>query len=203
MDVNTAVSTFYFKHLHKKNKQRNTIRLPDTYHGAIMSMFATRRYQLQRPLKAKVSKFRTFVHIDDPRLRCLLCQYEHKIGVGHVREIQQYLTNVITSICVVTTIGISTIARRHLRDIGVPVTMFHTDQCQVNLPQHSLVPVHRKLTAEEKLRFTEKYNIANVPKLLTTDAIVNFNAWQPGDVIHIRRHMDKHQEPQNFYRVVT
>ena len=57
------------------------------------------------------------------------------------------------------------------------------------VPEHSLVPEHKKLTKEEKEALLEKYHITvkELPRILESDQALQGIRVEPGDVVKITR----------------
>ena len=74
---------------------------------------------------------------------------------------------------------------------------------EFSVEKHTLVPKHSKLSEKEKKELLEKYriSIAELPKILKTDAAVQRVGAKPGDVIRIDR-LSQTAGESEFYRVV-
>lgn len=71
-------------------------------------------------------------------------------------------------------------------DIGINIELFQTDDLQINITKHFLVPKHFKLSKEESKKFKEQYGIL-IPILLKSDPICRFYNFSRGDIIKIVR----------------
>jgi len=74
----------------------------------------------------------------------------------------------------------------------------------IDISKHVLVPKHTKLTDEDKIKLTEKYNIAlrQLPKILKSDPALKELAPETGDVIKITRKSHARGET-DYFRVVV
>ena len=75
---------------------------------------------------------------------------------------------------------------------------------EFSVEQHMLVPRHSKLSEKEKKELLEKYNIsvAELPKIMKSDAAIQKLAAKPGDVIRIERNSPT-AGTIDFFRVVV
>jgi len=64
-----------------------------------------------------------------------------------------------------------------------------SDELKKRILEHNYVPTHVKLSEEEAKRVLERYNIIpqQLPKILSTDPIVQIIGANPGDIIMIIR----------------
>jgi len=68
--------------------------------------------------------------------------------------------------------------------------------CQ-NVMRHTLVPRHERIETCPK-----GYRVEHLPKLLETDAVVQYHNWPPGTVVRIERHFGGN-EPIVYFRLVS
>lgn len=87
------------------------------------------------------------------------------------------------------------------------VEHFLSNKLMFNLVEHRLVPFHQKLTEQEKnelsksILFKPEYELSQIlPKIYTTDPIVKYYLWGPGDIIKIIRTIPN---PSIYYRIVS
>ncbi|MCD6157522.1 MAG: DNA-directed RNA polymerase subunit H [Euryarchaeota archaeon] len=68
-------------------------------------------------------------------------------------------------------------------------TKISSDELKKRILEHDYVPAHVKLSEEEVKRVLERYNIIpqQLPKILSTDPIVQIIGANPGDIIMIIR----------------
>jgi len=68
-------------------------------------------------------------------------------------------------------------------------TKISSDELKKRILEHDYVPTHVKLSEEEAKRVLERYNIIpqQLPKILSTDPIVQIIGANPGDIIMIIR----------------
>jgi|GEM_PF-306608 len=68
-------------------------------------------------------------------------------------------------------------------------TKISSDELKKRILEHDYVPTHVKLSEEEVKRVLERYNIIpqQLPKILSTDPIVQIIGANPGDIIMIIR----------------
>jgi len=77
------------------------------------------------------------------------------------------------------------------------IQIFWCKQIQFNITKHSLVPIHRCLTEEEKEGILEKYEIlykSQFPIISQQDPIVRWYNYKKGDIIRISRKDSKTYE---------
>lgn len=75
---------------------------------------------------------------------------------------------------------------------------------QFNIKTHVLVPVHKKISNEEKEELLKKYNLSfkQLPKILSNDSALEGLEVVSGDVVQIiRKSIDLGEVP--YYRVVV
>ena len=65
--------------------------------------------------------------------------------------------------------------------------LFTYSEMQINLTQHTLVPTHRKIDADERSTLVGRYAATYFPSLLTSDPVARFFYFQAGDMIEITR----------------
>ena len=84
---------------------------------------------------------------------------------------------------------------------GLPNVQFFTFQelC-VNITRHALVPKHEKITPCQ-LPLEVSKSCAELPIIALNDKIVQYYAFQPGDILRITRTAGV-QEPVYYYRIV-
>ena len=70
--------------------------------------------------------------------------------------------------------------------------------------KHILVPKHSKISEKEKKDLIEKYSmtLAELPKIIRSDAALKKIAVKPGDVVKVERESQTASEV-DFYRVVV
>ena len=73
----------------------------------------------------------------------------------------------------------------------------------LDLQKHNLVPVHKKLTAEEAENFLKEYNISpqQLPKLFSGDPIAKQIDAKPGEIVKIER--ESKTGKNVYYRLVV
>lgn len=78
------------------------------------------------------------------------------------------------------------------------------DQYIFNITKHKLVPKHERLSAEEVQQVLIQFHCkkSELPKMLTTDPVSKYYAYQPGDVIRITRNQVPTTGSAIYYRVV-
>jgi DNA-directed RNA polymerase subunit H (RpoH/RPB5) len=74
----------------------------------------------------------------------------------------------------------------------------------VNIVEHELVPKHEVLSKEEKQKVLDKFKITTeeLPKILSSDAVMEYLKAKPGDVVRIMRDSPTAGETV-YYRVVV
>ncbi len=77
------------------------------------------------------------------------------------------------------------------------------EKAAFNILKHELVPEHVILNEEEKKALLQQYNITakQLPKTLTSDAVVKLIGAKPGDVIKITRKSPT-AGTTTYYRIV-
>ena len=81
---------------------------------------------------------------------------------------------------------------------GILTELFTYSELQINITQHSLVPVHRRLSLAEQHELSGRFATKHFPSLLALDPISRFYNFRVGDVIEITRN-----DGIIIYRVVT
>lgn len=74
----------------------------------------------------------------------------------------------------------------------------------INILEHELVPKHEVLSKEEREKILNNYNITKeeLPKILSSDSVLEHIKAKPGDVIRISRSSQTAGETL-YYRVVV
>ncbi len=74
----------------------------------------------------------------------------------------------------------------------------------INILEHELVPKHEVLSKEEKEEVLKRFNITTdqLPKILSSDSVLQYIKAKPGDVIKITRKSQTAGETV-YYRVVV
>jgi DNA-directed RNA polymerase subunit H (RpoH/RPB5) len=70
------------------------------------------------------------------------------------------------------------------------INILYLDQLQFNVLEHSLVPVHKKLTSQEADEVRKNYNIkhnSELPEISRFDPPAQILGMRPGDICHIIR----------------
>lgn len=196
------MQTYFDTYVLKSKPKVHNIGHTKAYQKTIAKLVQTRGYE--------------FTDDDDPdstyriakdtkqQRQLLLCQYTTKVGIHTTRDLEAYVTPNIQSICVVTTIGISTSARRYLEHkVNVPVTIFHAQDLQCNYVSHTMIPKHQRLSSHDKTNFLKTYRSNHLPKYELDDPVVKYHGWVKGDIIQIDRRFDDTQELHRYYRIVA
>ena len=200
----STIKQFFITHLQKKTRKQSTTtsKFTSQYYETIKMLMKSRSMVFQNPLEPPDQTYRFLHHIQNENIHGLLCQYSYKIGIFSIRQLKTVITEQIKFICVVTTMSISCIAKRCLNEISIPITFFCADMLHCNYVNHSLVPLHRRLSDHEKKQLIGRYHAKNLPIYCQHDPIVMYYGWLPGDIIEIIRHIDSTHEPQKYYRIV-
>lgn len=87
--------------------------------------------------------------------------------------------------------------------ITILITEYGDLLVEINVLKHSLVPKHVILSEEEKQKLLEKFNISSeqLPKISTSDPVVNFLGAKAGDILKIERKSPTAGETL-YYRLV-
>ena len=98
--------------------------------------------------------------------------------------------------------SLKTIQRDIFSNENIFVNIFGLDSLQYNILDHSLVPLHVKLTDEEIVELKETYNITEkeLPTISRYDPPVMANNIKPGEIIRIERSC-KNSIQSNYYRL--
>ena len=202
MSFDKLVATYFKKICTEKKWKQNTYQFTPEYFVCIGHMLKCRSYVFDDDTENPASTFRRAHHTLITGRNLLLVQINDKIGIHIVRDIEQRLDDDIHDVCIVTTVGFSSIARRHLLTLSVHVTTFHAKELQHSYIQHELVPRHEKLSDHEKKTLLTKFNKTHLPRYHLTDPIVKFYGWCKDDLIRIYRHFDTSQEEHIYYRLI-
>jgi len=124
--------------------------------------------------------------------------------VSFIQEIVDkiYENNPNTSIIIVLKSKPSAVLRKLETKGDNNIQIFHIKHLQINPTNHSLVPIHIKLTENQVKELLNKYKIitkSQFPLLLQTDPIARYYNFKRGDVIKIT---SKHKNIyENIYHV--
>jgi DNA-directed RNA polymerase subunit H (RpoH/RPB5) len=79
-----------------------------------------------------------------------------------------------------------------------------TEEKQLDILQHKLVPFHVVLSEKERNELLEKYNITpdQLPKMLNTDSVAIYIDAQPGQIVKIIRKSHTAKEAVAYRLVV-
>ena len=125
------------------------------------------------------------------RLRIHVCM-DDRVGVKFARAVLELEDS---SAIVVSIDGPTPFTRRECDS----VQFFNAIELCKNVTHHCLVPMHVRVDASE---LPNGMKVMNLPRLLETDRIVQYNAWPCGSVIKIKRVFGGY-EPITYFRVVT
>ena len=123
---------------------------------------------------------------------------EEKVGVKHLR---MWLDGCVADkIIIVSLDGPTAFTKKEAENSHTNVKFFCFKDVCVNITRHSLVPPHEKVKESEiPFELTDKRK--ELPHIWTNDKVVQYYAFEPGDVIRIRRTSGS-QEPTYYYRMV-
>lgn len=116
---------------------------------------------------------------------------EDKVSVKYARTaLEQSAKCIIVSID-----GPTSFTKKECEDR--PVQFFLARRLCANVTRHALVPKHERVDAPP-----DGIAVAQLPKLLESDAIVRHHAWPKGTIVKITRVCGGH-EPIPYFRVVV
>jgi len=81
--------------------------------------------------------------------------------------------------------------------------LYDMSSLQYNILEHDFVPLHKKLTSDEKEEIKQKYNISHdsqFPEISMFDPVAKAILLRPGEVCEIQRY-DKNSFQSTFYRI--
>lgn len=70
--------------------------------------------------------------------------------------------------------------------LSMEFEFFHFDELQYNITKHVYVPLHEKLSIQEKEEYKERFGL-KIPVLKTTDPVSRFYNFKKGDVVRVYR----------------
>lgn len=123
---------------------------------------------------------------------------EDRVGVKQLRSWVE--ASNVDSIIVVSLDGPTSFTRRESEQNYHQVQFFLFRDLCVNITKHVLVPKHEKVTRDE-LPFELSESMDEVPTFYTTDKVVQYYAFQVGDIVRITRTAGV-QEPVFYFRIV-
>ena len=135
----------------------------------------------------------------------LILYANSKVSIQLGREIDQYITNdKIQQIVIVTSEGITPIAKKLLMINKCNVQFFHRLELTVNYTKHKLVPFQKKLEDHEIQVKLKKYNLTKqqLATMNRTDPIVKFYGWKAGSVIQCIKNLGLSMESYETLRLV-
>ena len=115
-----------------------------------------------------------------------------KVGVKPIRNYCNRMKdeNVTKAILVVQE-GITPFARQALNEMAprYKIEHFRESELLVDITEHTLVPVHRVLTKEEKMALLKRYKLkdSQLPRIQSTDPISRYYGLSRGQVVKIIR----------------
>ena len=65
--------------------------------------------------------------------------------------------------------------------------IFLQDELMINIVDHEIVPLHRKLNDEEKEEFKQRYKVKKIPRMLFNDPVARYYNAKVGDICKITR----------------
>lgn len=86
---------------------------------------------------------------------------------------------------------------------GIYVTILYLSQLQFNILEHTYVPLHKRLTAEQADSVKKTYNIrqdSDIPQISRFDPVAQVIGLKPGDLCHIIRPSRTAVE-EKYYRI--
>lgn len=123
--------------------------------------------------------------------------HEDRVGVKYARSILDANKEPGTCIVIVSTEGPTPFTRRACSEYGTAVQFMLVRDLCVNKTRHCLVPRHERVEAPPP-----GVEVAQLPRILDQDKIVQYYNWPVGTVVRIRRCFGGH-EPVDYYRVVV
>lgn len=92
--------------------------------------------------------------------------------------------------------AVTSSAKKSIETLEYGFELFSSDELQLNITCHRLVPRHDRVTPQEKQELEASYK-GKLPQLLHTDAVARYYAFQKGDYVRITR-----RDGSVIYRVV-
>merc|ERR1712048_1187204 len=132
-------------------------------------------------------------HNDDPTDQMFVFfPEEEKVGI---KTIKQYCTRMqeesISRAIIVVQMGMTPSAKQALVDMAPKYILEHFLETEllVNVTEHTLVPEHVVLTAQEKTELLNRYKLKEhqLPRIQTGDTIARYYGLKRGDIIKIIR----------------
>jgi len=119
---------------------------------------------------------------------------EPKVGVANIREFYEIMLNEQVKKCImIVRYKLSPQAKQAIRETSkmgkMKMELFQEEELMFNITNHMLVPRHILLSQQEKIALLKKYKLKDtqLPRLLFTDPVCRYYAFQPGQVIKIIR----------------
>lgn len=112
-----------------------------------------------------------------------------KIGVKPIRSyMDSAIKDDIFHVILVHQSSITNPAKREIRNITrIKFETFHVNELQFDITTHELNPKVRLLSHLDRERLVDLYgwSITSLPRFVSTDPLVRFHGYEPGDVIEI------------------
>tara|TARA_B110000046_G_scaffold15883_1_gene15250 strand:+ start:4090 stop:4578 length:489 start_codon:yes stop_codon:yes gene_type:complete len=119
---------------------------------------------------------------------------EDKVGVKAARLALEARAHAKVEVVMISPDGPTPFTRKECEDA---IQFFCARDVCVNVTRHALVPKHDKVDAPPPSTSVEA-----LPKILTTDRVVQYYAWPVGTVVRVWRCYGGH-EPVPYFRVVA
>jgi DNA-directed RNA polymerase subunit H (RpoH/RPB5) len=173
----------------------------------IGELIQTRGFKIDTSLKLQNFKTVDSIISTNPKGHILLILYANsKVSIQLSREIDQCITNdkKIRQIVIVTSEGITPIAKKLLMINKCNVQFFHHLELIVNYTKHKLVPFQKKLEDHEIQEKLKKYNLTKqqLATMDRTDPIVKFYGWKTGSIIQCIKNLGLSMESYETLRLV-
>uniref|UniRef100_A0A6B2LIN3 RNA polymerase subunit H/Rpb5 C-terminal domain-containing protein n=1 Tax=Arcella intermedia TaxID=1963864 RepID=A0A6B2LIN3_9EUKA len=124
---------------------------------------------------------------------CLFFSKDERVGVAGIRGFYEKMHAEGAQRCIIVLqTKLSAPAKQAIKEttkIGVKMELFLEEELMFNISRHMLVPTHIPLSNEEKNQLLKKYKMkeSQIPRLLISDPVAKYYAFESGQVIKIIR----------------
>ena len=124
--------------------------------------------------------------VEGKRVR-IVCADVDKLNIQIGKE---YITNMLeddTAHMIIIYYCITSSTQKMFTELNnYHIELFNIDELRFNLTKHKLVPIHIRLSDDEKKEFLQKIG-ENIPIILKTDPIAKIYDYRPTDIVKIIR----------------
>lgn len=131
---------------------------------------------------------------------------DSKLSVKNVKPILEIAKQKsITDLLIIIRDSMSSQVSEELKDTkDVSAEVFKEADLMFNVTKHELVPKHRIMAREEKIKFLslKKLKECDLPQILLTDPVIKYFKGKKGDLVEIER-MSETSGTSYYYRIVV